>query len=78
MANKPALPDVVPLPHDDGDALLTPAQVAALFGVCNKTVRRWARTGRLPTAVCTVGGHRRYRWGDVQAVLATARPHRPW
>src|SRR5450631_2584259 len=31
----------------DGDALLTPAEVAALFRVDPKTVTRWARAGKL-------------------------------
>jgi excisionase family DNA binding protein len=78
MGHKPAPPPAVPLPQGDDDALLTPAQVAALFGVGGKTVTRWARSGRLPAAVCTVGGHRRYRWADVVAALDGARPHRAW
>ena len=42
------------------EALLTPAEVAALFRVDPKTVTRWANTGKL-TALRTLGGHRRYR-----------------
>ena len=44
----------------EGDALLTPAEVAALFRVDPKTVTRWARAGKL-TSLRTLGGHRRYR-----------------
>jgi len=32
----------------EGDALLTPAEVAALFRVDPKTVTRWARAGSPP------------------------------
>src|SRR5688572_6268285 len=41
------------------DALLTPAEVAALFRVNPKTVTRWARAGKI-TAIRTLGGHRRF------------------
>jgi excisionase family DNA binding protein len=49
--------------------LLTPAEVAALFGVDPKTVTRWARTGKL-SAIRTLGGHRRYPADQVEALLA--------
>ena len=52
----------------DDDELLMPAQVAALFRVHPKTVTRWARAGKLE-ARRTLGGHRRYRVGDVRSVL---------
>ena len=42
------------------DALLTPAEVAALFRVDPKTVTRWAKAGKL-SSIRTLGGHRRYR-----------------
>ena len=76
MARRP-LPDAATPSFAEEDALLTPAQVAALFGVDGKTVARWAKRGRLPAAVCTAGGHRRYRWADVADLLASARPRRP-
>jgi excisionase family DNA binding protein len=50
------------------EALLAPAEVAQLFGVGPKTVTRWARTGKL-NAVRTLGGHRRYRATEIQALL---------
>lgn len=53
------------------DALLTPAEVARLFRVSPKTVTRWSRAGKL-TALKTLGGHRRFRAGDVQVALAGA------
>ena len=59
--------------HRDSDALLTPAEVAALFRVSPKTVTRWAESGKLP-AMRTLGGHRRFRASHVEAVLATAEP----
>lgn len=48
--------------------LLTPAEVAALFGVDAKTVTRWARAGKI-SAIRTLGGHRRFRADEVQALL---------
>lgn len=46
----------------------TPAEVARLFGVDVKTVTRWAKAGKL-TATRTIGGHRRYRADEVDALL---------
>ncbi len=51
------------------EALLTPAEVAALFRVDPKTVTRWAKAGKL-SAIRTLGGHRRYRAAEVHALLA--------
>jgi excisionase family DNA binding protein len=50
------------------DALLTPAEVAALFRVSPKTVARWESAGKL-RAVKTLGGHRRFHAADVRAAL---------
>lgn len=52
----------------DADPLLTPAEVAALFRVDPKTVTRWAKAGKL-TSIRTLGGHRRYRADEVNALL---------
>lgn len=52
----------------DREALLTPGEVAAKFRVDPKTVTRWANAGKL-TAVRTLGGHRRYRRTEVDALL---------
>lgn len=49
--------------------LLSPAEVAALFGVDPKTVTRWARAGKL-TAVRTLGGHRRFYAAEVHTLLS--------
>jgi excisionase family DNA binding protein len=53
---------------EETDALLTPAEVAALFRVDPKTVTRWADAGKL-TAIRTLGGHRRYREAEVRSLL---------
>ncbi len=54
------------------DELLTPGQVAKLFGVDPKTVTRWASAGKL-TALHTLGGHRRYRAREVHELLEQHR-----
>ena len=53
---------------NDQEVLLTPAEVAKLFRVDPKTVTRWAKAGKL-TAIRTLGGHRRYRSSEVNALL---------
>jgi excisionase family DNA binding protein len=55
----------------EAEALLTPAEVAALFRVDPKTVTRWARAGKL-TSLRTLGGHRRYRESEVRGLLGGA------
>lgn len=57
---------------NDSD-LLTPSEVARLFGVNPKTVTRWAEAGKLH-AVWTIGGHRRYRASEVYALLEASAP----
>jgi excisionase family DNA binding protein len=54
--------------HQTNDALLTPAEVAALFRVNPKTVTRWARAGKI-TAIRTLGGHRRFRASEIRRCL---------
>ncbi|HEX3326339.1 MAG TPA: BldC family transcriptional regulator [Actinomycetota bacterium] len=61
--------------HGD-DALLTPAEVAALFRVDPKTVTRWAKAGKL-TSIRTLGGHRRYRAEEVRRFLEGAPMSNP-
>jgi len=48
----------------DTEILLTPREVAELFGVDPKTVTRWAKAGKL-TSIRTLGGHRRFRKSEV-------------
>lgn len=50
------------------DELLTPGEVARLFGVNPKTITRWATAGKL-SAIRTLGGHRRYRASEVYELL---------
>jgi excisionase family DNA binding protein len=61
---------------DDDENLLTPREVAHLFGVDPKTVTRWARAGRL-TTLRTLGGHRRYLNSEVEALRVPDQPHAP-
>jgi excisionase family DNA binding protein len=55
-------------PAQAPEALLTPAEVAALFRVDPKTVTRWAKAGKL-SSIRTLGGHRRYRENEVRQLL---------
>ena len=59
----------MPARTPDAEALLTPAEVAALFRVDPKTVTRWAKAGKL-SSIRTLGGHRRYRESEVRSLLA--------
>jgi excisionase family DNA binding protein len=54
--------------NSDHEVLLTPAEVASLFRVDPKTVTRWAKSGKL-TSIRTLGGHRRYKESEVNALL---------
>lgn len=54
------------------ERLLTPGEVAALFRVDPKTVTRWAKQGRLPS-LRTLGGHRRFRWSDIEPHLSAVQ-----
>ena len=53
----------------EGDYLMTPSEVAAMFRVNSKTVSRWALSGRL-NAIRTIGGHRRFWASEVAAAQA--------
>jgi excisionase family DNA binding protein len=64
------MPRRIPAPDVEYDDLLTPREVAAIFRVNPKTVSRWYLEGKLP-ALRTLGGHRRYRRRDVDALLAS-------
>lgn len=61
--------------NDDPGPLLTPSEVATLFRVDPKTVTRWAAAGKLKS-IRTLGGHRRYRQSEVQALLGMIEPIR--
>jgi excisionase family DNA binding protein len=53
---------------EPGERILTTAEVSVMLRVRPETVRRWAEQGRL-TAIRTLGGHRRFRESEVQALL---------
>ncbi|MFF4413539.1 BldC family transcriptional regulator [Streptosporangium sp. NPDC001559] len=55
------------------ERLLTPGEVARIFGVDPKTVNRWALTGRIPS-VRTPSRQRRYRETDIKALLNGSTP----
>lgn len=55
----------------DPERLLTSSEVAAMFRVDPKTVKRWATNGWL-SFLSTPGGHRRFRESDVAALLANS------
>ncbi|MDQ4019410.1 MAG: response regulator [Actinomycetota bacterium] len=55
---------------------LTLGQAARYLGVAQSTVRKWSDSGRLP-AFYTPGGHRRFRRGDLDAFLGSARAGAP-
>ena len=57
-----------PLSSTNQEMLLTPAEVASMFRVDQKTVTRWAKAGKL-TSIKTLGGHRRYKESEVKALL---------
>lgn len=50
-------------------SLLNTEEVAAIFGVGEKTVRKWAKEGRL-THIRTLGGNYRFKSEEVEALRA--------
>jgi len=62
------LPVLVREPNCGDAEILTSARVAEAFGVSRQTIGLWADAGMLPS-FRTLGGHRRYRWGDLRARL---------
>lgn len=55
--------------RSDRAALMTPREVAVLFGVTPKTIGRWSQAGIL-VVVRTAGGHRRFPSEAVYELLA--------
>ena len=51
------------------DDLLSSGVAAAIAGVSRDTIKRWERNGQIK-ALRTPSNHRRYRRGDVEALLA--------
>lgn len=54
--------------QSSGDAYLTPSEAAKRLHVSPNTIARWANEGRIPCVV-TLGGHRRFRPRDIDAVV---------
>jgi N utilization substance protein B len=61
----------MPQTGSEAERFLTPAEAAELMGVDRKTLARWEGEGKLQ-AIRTAGGHRRYRYSDLQEAR-----HRP-
>lgn len=57
------------------ETLLSPGEVAHLFGVDPKTVTRWAQAGKL-TSIRTPGNHRRYSALEIYRMLDASRVER--
>lgn len=49
----------------NADAMVSAGRLAALLDCDIKTIHNWEASGRLPPSEKTLGGHRRYRAGDV-------------
>jgi excisionase family DNA binding protein len=63
------------IPDDLADLeLLTTFDVCRRYGLKDRTVMAWAKTGKLP-AIRTPGGQWRFRAADVEAFLAAAQAH---
>lgn len=60
--------------NGDGDPLLLPHEVAAMFRVNPQTVTRWAAQNRLPS-VKTIGGHHRFKQSVIFALLNRSEEH---
>lgn len=50
------------------EALYLPGEVAKMFGVSPKTVKRWAERGEIE-CIRTLGGHRRYKANKINELL---------
>lgn len=80
MCDGPAMSDPVNPPSTAGtvgesapaplvaEDLMPSAEVAALFGVSSATIWRWSEEGKL-TPRMTLGGQRRYRRAEVEALI---------
>lgn len=59
--------------HTDSDEFIPIGEAARISQFSISTLRRWDREGRLPV-YRTPAGQRRYRRGDIEALL-TAQPN---
>lgn len=55
-------------------ALLRSSEVAEVFRVDVKTVRRWGREGRFTRVPCPGGGHNLYPRGEIEAFINAQLP----
>jgi excisionase family DNA binding protein len=69
VASNPLREVTVDIDPVNRDALLTPAQVAAMLYVDPKTVTRWAKAGKVGS-IRTPGGHRRFLRSEIVAMVA--------
>jgi excisionase family DNA binding protein len=58
----------------DPERLLTPSEVASIFGVHPKTVHGWARAGRI-SSIKTLGGNWRYRASEIRRLRDELASH---
>lgn len=58
--------------HRGATEMLTPQEVAALFGVTPKTIARWAAAGKIGS-IKTAGGHRRYWRAEIDVLVRAAQ-----
>ena len=49
--------------------LISVREVADLFGVCTTTIRRWDKSGKLNSALRTMGNHRRYVMEEILNII---------
>ena len=59
---------------DTDDELIGPAEAAKVLHVSPKTVTRWAERELIPTALVTLGGHRRFRRGVIEDIARGMEP----
>lgn len=52
----------------DKSPYMTPAEVGNAFGVCQKTVVRWANAGKL-AHIRTPGNHRRFVRAHIESLI---------
>ncbi len=60
----------------DNPDLLSTKQTAALCGVTEPTVRNWSLAAKIPTYY-TVGGHRRFKRADIEAIASQQTRRQP-
>ena len=73
----PGFPEETPMPEpattylDLDEGYIRTERVAELLHVSRKTVTRWAREGRLPPAIRTLAGHRRWSERAIRDLAAS-------